>query len=412
MTIPKIVTKGLTGSSPFTLVYIYGIKNELKGWERDSSPAVGKMNILHVNICKSWCEGESQLLQLGRVLQKRGHHLWIGAPPKSRLFLKSAEFRLATVPIWGGRVFKLLEALKIGKTVERNRIDILHLHGLISLRFGLWVKRFTKAEVIVVLSLREVPPSFKKGRRLRERGGVEQTVVNSKVVQKKLESDGIPSERLSLIYDGVDLIRFSPSVKPFGLFREYSLPPEMTVIGYVAPSLCNKGERTLIEAAREVVSLNPETIFLIVGESKKRKDLEALIEQYALSENFIFCGFSERMPAILAALDLFVLPAVEGSPALTILEAMATAVPVITADLPGVKELIKDGVNGMIVPPANPHALARAIMEFMEDRRRWKVMGQEGRRAAEAQFDLNKTVRETEELYQQLIKKRGQQGDG
>jgi len=370
------------------------------------------MNILHIDICKSWCEGESQLLQLGRAIQKRGHHLWVGAPPKSRLFLKSAEFRVGTVSIRRRRVFKLLEAMRIGRRVERNGIDILHLHGLLSLRFGLWVKRFTRAGVIVILSLRKVPPSFKKVRRLIEGGGLEYIVVKSEVVQKKLESGRIPSERLSLIYDGVDLIRFSPAVKPFDLFQEYSLPPEMTVIGYVAPSLCNKGERTLIEAAREVVSLNPETIFLIVGESKKKKGLEALIEQYGLSESFIFCGFPERMPDILAALDLFVFPAVEGGLTLTILEAMATAVPVIIADLPGVKELIKDGVNGIIVPPANPHTLAKAIIEFMENRRKWRVMGQEGRRAAEARFDLNKTVKETEELYQQLLKKRGQQGDG
>lgn len=369
------------------------------------------VNILHIDICKGWRADESQLLQLGIALQKRGHHFWIAAPPNSRLLRRSAEFGLKTAAIGKGRLLKPLEASRIGKTAVRNRMSILHLHGLQSLRFGLWVKRLTKAGVIVILSLREVSPSFKRWRQLRIGAGVEMIVVNSKIVQKRLEYGGIPPERLCLIYDGVDLIRFSPSVKPFDLFKEYSLAPEMTLIGYIAPSLCHKGERTLIEAAREVVSLNPETIFLIAGEDKGRKNLEVLIEQYGLSRNFIFCGFPEKMPAMLAALDLFVLPAVEGNPALTILEAMATAVPVISTDLPGVNELIKDGVNGMIVPPGNPHALARAIIEFMEHRRRWKIMGQEGRRVAEAQFDLNKTVSKLEELYLKLLEKRGQERD-
>ena len=369
------------------------------------------MNILHIDIHKGWREGESQLLQLGIALQKRGHHLWIGAPAKSRLFRRSAEFGLKTVAIREGGLLKPLEAARIGKTVVRNQMIILHLHGLQSLRFGLWVKRLTRAGVIVVLSLREVSPSFKKWRQLRIGTGVEIIVVNSKMAQKRLESGGIPPERLCLIYDGVDLIRFSPSVKPFDLFQEYSLPPEMTLIGYVAPSLCYNGERALIKAAREVVSINPETVFLIAGKGKKRKNLEALIEQYGLSKNFIFCGFPEKIPAILAALDLFILPAIEGNPALTILEAMATAVPLIITDLPGVKDLIKDGVNGVIVPPGDPYALAKAIIEFMEDRKRWRIMGQEGRRVAEAQFDLNKTASKLEELYLKLLEKRGQQRD-
>jgi len=370
------------------------------------------MNILHIDISKDCREGESQILQLGRALQKMGHHVCIGAPPESGLSRKSAEFRLKAVPIRSTGLFKLLQAKIIAKTVERNRISILHLNGLHSLRFGLWVKRSTSTGVIVVLSLREAPPSVKKLRRLKKVGGVEQIVINSNVVQNQLESCGIPPERLSLIYDGIDLIRFSPSVKPFDLFQEYYLPPEITMIGYIDRMLCNKGERILIEAAKEVVSDNPETVFLIAGQNKQRKGLETLVEQYGLSRNFIFSGFPEKIPAILAALDLFVLPAVDSSPGSTILEAMAASLPIIITDFPGIQEFIENGVNGVIVPPGNPHALARAIMEFIKDRRRWKVMGQEGRRVVEAQFDLKKTARETEALYRQLLKKRGHEGDG
>lgn len=370
------------------------------------------ISILHIDMSKGWREGESQLLPLGRALQKRGHNLWIGAPPKSGLLLKSTELRLKTIPIRGVRLFTLLEAKRIGKTVEKKGISILHLHGLNSLRFGLGVKQRTRDGVIVIISLQEVSPSFKKGRRLKEGRGVEQIVVSSKVVQKRLESMGITSERLSLIRSGVDLIRFSPAVKPYDLFEEYCFPPETTIIGYVAPSLCDKGERILIEAAREVVSINSEIIFLMAGEGRdSRKSLEAMIEQYGLSQNFIFCGFPDKLPAILAALDLFVLPAVEGDPGLTTLKAMATAVPVITTNLSGVKEIIKDGVNGVVVPPGDPHALARVIMEFIEDRQRWKIMGQEGRRVAEVKFDINKSARKIEKLYQQLLKKRGHHGD-
>lgn len=367
------------------------------------------INILHIDIGKSWRESELQLLPLGRTLQKRGHSLWIGAPPKSRLLQKSAEFRLRTIPIRGGRLFQPLEAERIANAVKREGIAILHLHGIHSLRFGLWAKRMTRNEVIVVLSLQKVSPSLRKGSRLREGRGVEQIVVSSKLVQKRLESIGIAPERLCLIRNGIDLIRFSPSVKPYDLFQEYSFPPETTIIGYVAPSLCEKGARILIEAAREIASNCSEIIFLIAGEGRGRKNLEALIESYSLSKNFIFSGFPEKLPATLAALDLFILPAVEGNPELTILNAMATGVPVIATDLSGVKEIIKNGVNGVVVPPGDAHALARAIKEFMEDRREWRIMGQEGRKVMEAKFDIDNTASKMEKLYKQLLKKRGLQ---
>ncbi|MDH5405259.1 MAG: glycosyltransferase family 4 protein [Candidatus Aminicenantes bacterium] len=367
------------------------------------------INILHIDIGKGWRESELQLLPLGRALQKRGHRLWIGAPPKTGLLLKSPEYRMKAIPIRGVRFFQPLEAERIANAVKREGIAILHLHGLHSLRYGLWVKRMTRNEVIVVLSLQKVSPSLRKGRRLREGRGVEQIVVSSKLVQKRLESIGIESERLCLIRNGVNLIQFSPSVKPYDLFQEYSFPPEMTIIGYVAPSLCDKGARILIEAASEVASNCSDIIFLIAGEDRGRKGLEALVESYGLSKNFIFSGFPEKLPATLAALDLFVLPAVEGNPELTILNAMATGLSVIATDLSGVKEIIKNGVNGVVVPPGEPHTLARAITQFMEDRRKWRIMGQEGRKLMEAKFDIEKTARTIEKLYKQLLKKGGLQ---
>ncbi len=370
------------------------------------------INIFHIDMGKGWQEADSQLLPLGRALQKRGHSLWIGAPQKSALLQKSTEFRLKTIHIRGGKLFQSMKAERMANIEEREGIAILHLHGLHSLRFGLWVKRRIRERVMVILSLNEVTSSLKKERRLREGRGVEQIVVSSKLVQKKLKSLGIAPERLSLIHNGVDLIRFSPSVKPYDLFQEYSFPPETTIIGYVAPSLCDRGARTLIEAAREVTSNCSEIIFLIAGKHRKRKGLEALVEKYGLSKNFIFSGFPEKLPDTLASLDLFILPAIEGDPGLTILKAMACSVPVVTTDLSGVKEIIKNGVNGVVVPPDDPHALARAITEFMEDRRRWRIMGQEGRKVMEAKFDIDNTASKMEKLYKQLLKKRGLRRDG
>jgi len=123
-----------------------------------------------------------------------------------------------------------------------------------------------------------------------------------------------------------------------------------------------------------------------------------------LFSNLIFSGFRNDVRSLLSAIDVLVLPSfAEGFPMIT-LEAMAMLKPIIATNIDGITEQITDGKNGILIPPKDPNALARAIIRLMNDQKLAKNMGMEARRVEE-EFSVEKMIVETEKIYQSLYRK-------
>ena len=141
-----------------------------------------------------------------------------------------------------------------------------------------------------------------------------------------------------------------------------------------------------------------------MGDGPLKDKLKEKSEKLKVTDRLIFAGFRTDIKAILSTIDLLVVPSLlEGFPMVT-LEAMAMAKPVIATNIDGITEQIITGQDGILVPPKDNGALARAIIKVLNDRESAKRMGLAAREKVEKHFSIEKMVNETEKVYLSLIK--------
>ena len=215
---------------------------------------------------------------------------------------------------------------------------------------------------------------------------------------------GAKPEKVKVIHNGVDLVKFKPSTSEREKIRKkLGIPHDAFVVLTVRRLVYKNGVDTLIESANIAVKKNNRIIFLVVGKGPDSDKVKWRIQQLGIEKNFRLAGFvsDEDLPAYYNAADLFVLPSKsgEGLP-LVALEAMACALPVIATDVGGIREILIDDY-GKLVPPNQPELLAKAILEFaLVD---FSSCKSELRFLMEEKFSWDANVERLVELYEGLI---------
>jgi glycogen(starch) synthase len=177
-----------------------------------------------------------------------------------------------------------------------------------------------------------------------------------------LVSDGVEADRVHLIPPGVNPSLFEgPFEDPFsGVGR-----PRVLFVGRLAPQ---KGVRVLVAAAGLLEDESAQV--LLVGDGPERPALEREAERLGVGGRLHFVGFlaHERLPAVMSHADLLVLPSLYEELGTVLLEAMQAGLPIVASKTGGIPEVIEDGVNGMLVPPGDPEAIALAIDRLLANR--------------------------------------------
>lgn len=201
---------------------------------------------------------------------------------------------------------------------------------------------------------------------------------------------------------GFDLSGFLDCQEKRGELREeLGLSRDHLLIGIIARLVPIKGHTYFFEAAKMILDQTKEARFIVVGDGELREELKSLVKRLKIEEATFFLGFRSDLDRIYAGLDLIVLSSLnEGLPT-AIIEAMASAKPVVSTRVGGVVDLIEDGVNGLLVPPENPSQLASACLEILCDQEKARKMGREGRRRS-FQFELSRLIKDIEVLYEEL----------
>ncbi|MEM2294039.1 MAG: glycosyltransferase family 4 protein [Nitrososphaerota archaeon] len=210
----------------------------------------------------------------------------------------------------------------------------------------------------------------------------------------------IVGKKALLVYNAVPLDRFAFSVGNRNLARsEIGLPADSPVVGYVGRLRKEKGLTTLIDAAAIVHIHRPEVKFLIVGDGEMRDSLSERVRNLGLSDVVIFIGARQDVEYLYQLMDLFVLPSFwEGLP-IAILESMASGVPVIATDLPGVRELILHEHTGWLVRPGDPRSLALTILEALSDPNKCSKVAQTALQEVVLRFSLTDIAKQHENIY-------------
>ena len=237
---------------------------------------------------------------------------------------------------------------------------------------------------------------------------MDRLIVPSSSIEAKVRAERRDT-RYSVIPNGVDLDRFSSPTPDCGLREELGMPPDGLLMGIVARLEAEKGHRFLVAAMPDILAAAPRTWLAIVGEGSLADDLKA--QQAALPaparDRVFFTGRREDVSAITADLDVAVLPSLREAQGISLLEAMARRVPVIASAVGGIPEVVTDGVDGLLVPPGDPGALAAAATRLLTDTGLRQRLGAAGYRTVAERFSIDAQVRRTEELYDEELARAG-----
>jgi glycosyltransferase involved in cell wall biosynthesis len=166
----------------------------------------------------------------------------------------------------------------------------------------------------------------------------------------------------------------------------------------------------LLQAARIVLEIVPAARFLLIGPLDPDKP-DALTPEtardYGVAEACIFTGMRQDMPELYALMNVFVLPSHRESFPRSPMEASAMGVPCVVTDVPGCRETVEHGRNGLLVPLGDVHALAEAIIELLTDGEKAQLMGKEGRRMALERFDERQVFDKVRTEYARLLLHKG-----
>jgi len=226
-------------------------------------------------------------------------------------------------------------------------------------------------------------------------------IVNSQSVLKRF-SFVKDQSRISLVYNGVDLEKFSPSVSGENIRREYSINRDEKVITIIGRLDGFKGHRYFLEAARRVLDGSRKARFLIVGDGAVRDDLEALSESLGIARSVVFCGQKDNVPEILAASDLVVSASLKEGFGRVVIEAMAMNKPVVATNVGGVPEIVEDEKSGILVEPEDCDGLASAMISVLDSPEIALKLAVEGEKRGRENFSLEEHVREIEKIYKSL----------
>ncbi len=178
---------------------------------------------------------------------------------------------------------------------------------------------------------------------------------------------GPVDEKISVIYNSVDVRRYQRSVDKQAIRHALGLPQDAAVMAVVATFKRQKGHPYLIEALPPVITRFPNLHVLFIGDGEERETLKAQVAAAGVDAHVHFLGFRQDIPDLLAASDFFVLPSLwEGLP-MALIEAMASGLPVIATAVSGSKQVVVDGESGLLVAPGKADELTEAILRLMSD---------------------------------------------
>lgn len=222
-----------------------------------------------------------------------------------------------------------------------------------------------------------------------------------------IENEGIPSPKMVVIPNGIDLAHFQPQKTPEEVREALGLGKRISIVGQVANLRPVKGHRLLFQAVQKVIEKQKEVAFLLVGDGPERKSLEKVCLDLGLDGVVHFLGDRKDIPDLIGCFDVGTLTSEMETFPLAILEYMALGKPVIAPDIGGITELITHGIEGLLFPPGDAEALADRLLQLLSQPGLARRLGEEGFKRVKASFTLDLMIQRMEDLLLTLLRQKG-----
>lgn len=379
------------------------------------------MNILYLTNHLNVGGISSYILSLSSALKTRGHNVYVASSGGELLgeFLEKGVIYIP-IPIRTKQEVSpkiLFSMFKLSKLNSKNNIDIVHSNSRTTQVLGcLLGSRLNIPHIFTCHGF------FKKRffRRVFPCWGNKIVAISKEVKEHLINDFKVKEEDIRVIHNGIDIEKFRKPITDgsttLTIGTELSRSADNReprkkdlglgsgpVVGIIARLSDVKGHIYLIEAMSRVLKDIPDAQLFIVGEGKMKTKLLLLARRLGIGEKVFFIPSVSDTRGVLSVMDLFVMPSLEEGLGLSLMEAMAAGRAVIGSDVGGIKSLIRDNSNGLLVKPQDINALTLAILNLLKDPEKRKIMGNNARDFISRNFSQEQMVSLTEEVYQECV---------
>lgn len=373
---------------------------------------MGSVRVLHLLDTNQIAGIERHLLQLSSGLARLSVDVVIGCHGGEVLEAEARRLGIGTVPVFskGGL---LMDRIRLGKALQRDEVDIIHAHNGYTMLLAAWASRSNNVTAVATqhfVTVRHEQQykglkrylARKTHRWMNER--LTQIVAVSHAAGTAMRKrEGIEPGKIVVVPNGVSSSRPLLPAERQATRTAFGIACHALLVVTVARLETEKGISVLLDAIRSVQQSVPEARFLIVGEGRQRAALEAQARHLELMDTVTFTGYREDVAALIGSSDLFVLPSLQESFGLGLVEAMALEVAVIGTRTGGQREVVKEGVNGLLVPPGDAASLAAAITQLLKSPRRRLAMGKAGYARFQSCFTAEQMAQATKHVYEEAL---------
>lgn len=347
--------------------------------------------VIHVDTARSWRGGQNQVLLTARGMAARGVETEVACRAGGELEARARAAGLAVRAVsfrgdlWPPGILALASRLR------QEPESLLLLHDSHAVAAGIVASRLGRRVPLVAVRRVDFPFRGRLSRAKYKACG--DVIVASRAIGSVMEAEGLGSDRVRLVYEGVPDRTPAPGGRE--ALEELGVPAGVPVVGNVAALTGHKDHATLIEAMALLRARMPDVRLVIAGEGELRGPLEARTRALGLADRVVFAGFRRDLDRLLPAFSAFCLSSHLEGLGTSLLDAMAFGLPVVATAAGGIPEAVDDGVTGRLVAPRDPRALAGALAEVLGDERRRAAWGRAGRTRFLERFTSDRMVDET-----------------
>jgi L-malate glycosyltransferase len=360
---------------------------------------------------------EKQVMNLVRQMDMSRFDLQFGCLKKWGIYVDALEQQ--NIPISEFRIGKLYQPttfrqqFRFAQFLRQQNIQIVHSYNFYSNVFAVPAAKMAGVPVVLA-SIRDQGVYLSEAQKRVQKWAcrfADRVLVNADSIRDWLIGQGYQASRIVVIKNGIDLSQYDGSRVNPTLRDELGIPASAPIVVMLSRLNPQKGVDDFIKAAALIKRRHPDTYFLIVGEkldfrndvfstdAAYHRELGMLTRDLGMQDRIIFTGHRTDIPELLAETTVSVLPSYSEGLSNTLLESMAAGVPIVTTNVGGNAELVKEGITGFLVKPQAPGMLAEAIGRLLDDPKMAKRFGEQARSVAFQNFSMERMVKLTQELY-------------
>jgi glycosyltransferase involved in cell wall biosynthesis len=363
-----------------------------------------QIKVIHIDTGKVWRGGQQQAVYLFECMLRRGFKTWMICQPGSAMEEYCGKKALPYHSINFAHELDFISGIDTARIARMYGADILQLHSGHSVSWGLWAKLFNPK--LKLVATRRVDFSIRKNliASLKYKTSlINRIVCISKKIYDIMILDGINPAKLTIINSGIDLTKFDNHKITTNFRAKWGIPENSVLVGTIAAFAGHKDYPNLLDAAAKILNKNKDVRFMFVGEGELLNNMKEYARELKVDEKVIFTGFQNNVGDCLKAFDIFVLASKKEGLGTSVLDAMASGLPVVATKAGGIPEMIEHTKNGLLVPVHNSDALAQALIELIDDSSLRESLAYNAKKAV-SNYDINHTIERYIDLYKELSK--------